>query len=102
MEGEAAGTIALRRNGPRSCEAKRLYARPQYRGQGVATELLRRLIAMARAEGYAEMFGDTLPSMANALALYRALGFRETGAYNRNPTPGAIYLRLDLICDNRT
>jgi len=96
VDGEIAGTIALRRNDERSCEAKRLYVRPAHRGSGIATALLRALTDMARAQGYLDLFGDTLPSMAKALEMYRAIGFRETGPYNDHPTPGAIYLRLQL------
>jgi hypothetical protein len=40
--------------------------------------------------------GDTLPSMAAALALYRQLGFREIPPYCRNPIEGAVFLELQL------
>ena len=96
VDGEVAGTIAMRRNDERSCEAKRLYVRPRFRGSGVATTLLRALTDLARSQGYLEMYGDTLPAMAKALGMYRAIGFQETGPYNDHPTPGAIYLRLPL------
>src|SRR5712691_8320866 len=43
-----AGTIALRRLSERTCEAKRLFVRPEFRGQGLARALLNRLIAGAR------------------------------------------------------
>ncbi len=97
VEEQAAGTIALRRNGENSCEAKRLFVRPGYRGLGIAKSLLSRVIELARSEGYIEMFGDSLPSMVNALDMYRRFGFRETGPYNDHPTPGAIYLGLPLL-----
>jgi len=34
--------------------------------------------------------------MAEAVGLYRSLGFRDIAPYCRNPIPGAIYLELDL------
>ncbi len=93
-----AGTAAFRplpeREG--ACEAKRLYVRPAYRGAGLARALLARLIQDARAEGYRELYGDTLPSMEAALRLYDQLGFVEAGPYSHIPTPGATYLRLPL------
>jgi putative acetyltransferase len=80
----------------RSCEAKRLYVRPQYRGWGLGRALLTRLIEEARAAGYHEMYGDTLTSMTSALQMYFQFGFTEVPPYSPNPTPGAIFLRLAL------
>jgi hypothetical protein len=50
----------------------------------------------ARAAGYQTMFGDTLPDMRQAASLYETVGFEQVDAYSDNPTPGAIYLKLDL------
>jgi len=96
IDGEPAGAIALRPVDESSCEAKRLYVRPAARGQGVGGALLHRVIVHARSLGYRTLYGDTLPSMKDALGMYRRLGFRESGPYSSNPTPGAIYLRLPL------
>jgi GNAT superfamily N-acetyltransferase len=93
---EAAGCVALRRLDARSCEAKRLYVPEKFRGQGVGRALLEWLVNEARTAGYSEMFGDTLPVMGRALALYERMGFERTGPYASDPTPGAIYLRLAL------
>jgi GNAT superfamily N-acetyltransferase len=94
--GEPAGCIALRPVDPSRAEAKRLYVRPAYRGQGTGLALLEWVIGEARAAGYREMLGDTMPAMQRALAMYARLGFEQTGPYAPNPTPGAIYLRLAL------
>ena len=91
-----AGTIALRRLSEQSCEAKRLYVRRAFRGQGLGRALLNRLITGARSIGYATMYGDSLPSMADAQALYRSCGFKQVEAYSTTPTPGAIYFELLL------
>ena len=96
VDGEPAGTGALRALSPPACEAKRVYLRPQYRGCGLGGGVMQRLIEEARSAGYREMFADTLPSMTAALRLYRELGFRETAAYSPKPTPGAVFLRLSL------
>ena len=96
IDGHAVGCAALRRFDAQRCEAKRLYVRPQFRGQGVGRGLLEWVIAEARALGYREMVGDSIPQMALALAMYDRAGFERTGPYAEAPTPGAIYLRLKL------
>jgi len=93
---EAAGCVALRRLDAERCEAKRLYVRERFRGQGAGRALLEWLVSEARQAGYAEMFGDTLPVMDRALELYERMGFERTGPYAANPTPGAVFLRLRL------
>ena len=96
IQGNPAGTAALRPLSERSCEAKRLYVRPPYRGNGVGRALLARLVQEARTEGYEEMYGDTLKSMRSALRLYSQSGFSEVASYSSSPTPDAIYLKLCL------
>jgi len=94
--GEPVGTIALRPVDRLRAEAKRLYVRPRFRGHGAGLALLEWVIAEARAAGYREMLGDTMPVMQKALEMYARLGFQQTGPYTADPTPGAIYLRLVL------
>jgi carbonic anhydrase len=94
--GEAAGCVALRRFDERRCEGKRLYVKPEYRGRGIGRALLDWVIAEARAAGYHEMLGDTMPLMDRALEMYERVGFQRIEPYAEQPTPGAIYLRLAL------
>ena len=92
----AAGTVAVRPFREDTCEAKRLYVPARFRGQGLGRKLLMEAIAGARQIGYSVMYGDTLPTMQVAAGLYEQLGFKQVGPYSDNPTPGAIYLKLDL------
>jgi len=71
-----AGTIALRRLSEESCEAKRLFVSPDFRGQGLGRALLNRIIAETRSMGYRTMYGDSLPSMIDARTLYREVWLR--------------------------
>lgn len=96
VDGEAAGCVALRRVDDLRAEAKRLYVRPDFRGQGAGLALLQWVIDEARTAGYREMLGDTMPVMRRALAMYDRMGFEQTGPYAPDATPGAIYLRLTL------
>ena len=96
VDGAAAGCVALRRIDDARCEAKRLYVRPQFRGRRVGLALLDWVIAQARAAGYREMLGDTMPVMERALAMYDRYGFERGAPHTDKPAAGAIYLRLKL------
>jgi ribosomal protein S18 acetylase RimI-like enzyme len=92
-DGNVLGCVALRPlDGIAMCEMKRLYVRPAARGLGAGRALVSTIIRSAQEIGYAEMRLDTLPMMAEALALYQRVGFVEIPAYYHNPVPGTRYL----------
>ncbi len=96
-DGEAAaGCVALRRVDAGTGEMKRMYVRERYRGSGLGRRLALAVIEEAKQRRYARMVLDTLPKLATAIALYRDLGFRETGPYLASPTPGALCFELRL------
>jgi GNAT superfamily N-acetyltransferase len=105
VAGDAIGCIALRPlppgaapagDGARCGEVKRLYVRPEHRGDGWGRRLAATLLDHARASGYRELKLDTLRRMEPARALYADLGFRECGAYYDNPLPDVVYMSLSL------
>ena len=91
-----AGCVALRRIDARTGEMKRMYVRERYRGSGLGRRLALEAIEAARRLYYARIVLDTLPKLDAAIALYRDLGFRETGAYLACPTPGALCFEFSL------
>lgn len=93
---EPAGVVALRPLGPDACEMKRLFVRPAHRGGGLGRRLAEAIIAAGRRQGYGVMRLDTVPSMAAAIGLYRALGFRPIPAYTHNPVAGALFFEKAL------
>ncbi|MGO8790003.1 MAG: GNAT family N-acetyltransferase [Terriglobia bacterium] len=97
MDGtKTAGCVALRKFDGETCEMKRLYVRPAFRGNGVGRSLVNAVLSEARAVGYQRMRLDTLPQMKEAIVFYRSLGFHPIPAYRHNPIPGALFLEIDL------
>ncbi len=92
----SAGCVALRPLDADTAEMKRLYVHPAYRGQGVGRALAEAAIAVARKTGRRRVVLDTLPSMGEAIALYRSLDFKEFAPYLAVPTPGAVCYQLKL------
>jgi carbonic anhydrase len=93
---KVAGCVALRHVDADRAEAKRLYVRPEFRGLGLGRALLEWVMSEARAAGYRELVGDTMPAMQDALALYGRMGFDRVLPDTEQPTPGAIFIRIKL------
>lgn len=91
-----AGCVALRPMENKDCEMKRLYVKPEFRGQGFGRILAEKIIKDAKEIGYKQMYLDTLDTMKSAVKLYKSLGFKDAPEYCYNPIDGAIFMYLDL------
>jgi len=97
MDGpQAAGCAALRKFGEGIGEMKRLFVRPEYRGQGVGRALAMRVLQEAIAAGYALIRLDTLARLKEAMRLYQSLGFKQIKPYRSNPLEDVVYWELAL------
>jgi len=93
---EILGCVGVRKIAKDTCEMKRLFLRPSFRGTGMGRALATRAVEAARMIGYGRMRLDTLASMKEAIALYESLGFHRIEAYYDNPSDCAIFMELRL------
>lgn len=83
--GEPVGIGGLRTLAVGVGEIKRMWLSPEVRGLGVGRRLLAELERLATARRLRIVRLDTNSSLAEALRLYRAAGYREIARYNDNP-----------------
>jgi ribosomal protein S18 acetylase RimI-like enzyme len=70
---------------PAWSEIKRLWVSPSVRGAGLGRRLLAELEERAAAAGAPVVRLDTNRALTEAIAMYRALGYREIPPFNDNP-----------------
>jgi len=100
--GEPLGCVGLRPTMPdRCCEMKRLYVSPNARGLGLGSALIDAIIGQAVQIGYIEMRLDTLPTMTDAISLYRRAGFEPIAPYYETPIAGTLFLARSLTVARR-
>lgn len=78
--GGVVGTVAVVPREDATCELKRLYLRPAYRGQGHGEALLAAALDWARARGFRSMVAWSDVRLPRAHRLYDRLGFERFGA----------------------
>lgn len=96
VSGQPAGCVGLRPFPQEAtCEMKRLYVRPGFRGGKLGRELAERVLHEARALGYRRLRLDTHPpTMQAAVRMYCNLGFQEVSP--ADPVEGLLYMELRL------
>jgi GNAT superfamily N-acetyltransferase len=82
-----------------TCEMKRLYVRPGFRGGKLGRKLVDQVLVEARHLGYSFLRLDTHPpTMQAALAMYRNLGFQEVSPDPLVGVEELVYMELRLSC----
>lgn len=97
---KTAGCGAFHRMTADTCEMKRMYVRPEFRGKQIGRRLANALILAARETGYSVMRLETTAYLDKAIALYSALGFRACQPYCTIPEDFrkiVVCMELDLL-----
>lgn len=100
-DGRALGCVALvARNG--YAEVKRLMVREEARGKGAARALMAGFEAEARRRGIPAIMLETGHELGPAVALYRALGYRQRGPFgDYGPHPSSLFMEKRLVRTGR-
>jgi len=97
VDNQLAGSVALRKHDEDTCEMKRLFLRPGFRGLGLGKALVVKIIDEAKSIGYKRMCLDTIPGkMDSAIALYEAMGFQDISPYYDNQATDSRFMQKDL------
>ncbi|PWR25644.1 GNAT family N-acetyltransferase [Zavarzinia aquatilis] len=93
LEGMAVGCGALARDPAGFAEIKRMYLAPAARGRGLGRHLLQFLLSCADDEGLTPVRLETGIHNAEALSLYRSLGFIERGPFGAyGVDPNSVFM----------
>jgi len=95
-DGRVVGTVGLYATDPERFELRKMYLVPAARGKGLGKWLLARSVARAREKGAKRVTLETASVLTEAIALYRAFGFRPlTGAHCAARCDQVLVLDLD-------
>jgi GNAT superfamily N-acetyltransferase len=95
---EAAGCVTWRALSSivNTCEMKRFWVRPSFRGLGIGERLLLAAIEQAAQAGFDAMYLDTFPgTMKSAFDMYLRLGFTPCDPY-ADIYEGIVFMRRSL------
>ena len=95
--GKAVGMGALRKLEDKIGEIKRMYVRPEYRGNGFGRKMLRRLEAKAREFGFSVLRLDTGGLNLPARQLYKSSGYVLRDKYQGSESSDEAGKLLNII-----
>lgn len=95
QDGQAVGCVALIRMADGGYEVAKMTVAEHLRGSGLGRRLMERCIEAARAAGAPRLYLETNSSLAPALALYQAMGFKHLAPAETD------YARADVFMERR-
>jgi len=96
LEGEAVATCALVAMRPGEFEVAKMAVDERHRGAGIGRLLLEYTIAQAKALGARRLYLETNSTLAPAIHLYEAVGFRHLAPDQVTPSP---YRRANVFME---
>jgi len=102
---QVVGGVAMKNLHDGSCEMKRLFVPDRFQGRGTGRLLVRALIEVAAADGFALMRLDTGEQNSEAIAMYESLGFRHCRPHHQYPTElmaSLKFMERSLVDDQLT
>ena len=63
-----------------TCELVKMYLLPEVRGIGLGRQLMERCLEIAKLNGFAQVYLETLPELKQALKVYEKFGFEYQSA----------------------
>jgi ribosomal protein S18 acetylase RimI-like enzyme len=94
-DGEAVGCVALLKMADGGYEVAKMTVSETVRGSGLGRLLMERCIEAGAEDGAPRLYLETNSSLAPALALYRATGFRDLAPAETE------YVRADVFMERR-
>jgi len=94
--GQPVGCVALIRMADGGYEVAKMTVAESMRGTGLGRKLMARCIEAGRADGAPRLYLETNSSLAPALALYRATGFRELDPAETEYARCDVWMELPL------
>lgn len=81
MDGIAIGCAGLKKYSESDTEVKRVWVEPEYRGNHIASDLMKRIESKAKEQGYQRTILQTREIMTDAVGLYKKLGYYQISNY---------------------
>ena len=84
--------IAIKKKDDENCEAKRLFIKPEHRGNGYGRVMMNAMLGKATELGFSEVSFTTRPDvMQVGYGLYQRMGFEETAEND-----GVVSMRMKI------